>query len=350
MLNQKIVRGPLSEAENEAILREYNRLTNSRIPMNEFVNWVQRSPAGPAWHALLTTDEGRVVGHTSLFPFTTRSNPSLTPTKSEYSFMHEDFRKQQIRGHEHAARPAFIVLLGNLFEHASRERWGPIFASTNEKNRVFTRWVGLKPAEYQVWECLFVLRPIMASKHTPNISLLQRAALAAAGVSHRLLWIAAQPIVGKFNGVHNVPVHDELIESNRSRISFFEDAASLRWRYLNGQYVRFSLQRSPQSYLIAKRGSHDRYLRVCQWRLGQETPLTPLVVALLRHARADQALGVRWALYDGDAASMSLLKQMQRLGFACVQRPRTVMIHKKDPEFLSPDAWNMNDSLFSFDP
>jgi hypothetical protein len=350
MLNQKIVRGPLSDAENETILREYNRLTNSRIPMNEFVNWVQHSPAGPAWHALLTTDEGRVVGHTCVFPFTTRTNPALTPTKSEYSFMHEDFRKLQIRGFEEAARPPFIVLLGNLFQHTAREGWGPIFASTNEKNRVFTRWVGLKPTEYQVWECLFVLRPINASKHTPNLTSRQRTALTAVGISHRVLWTAAQPILGGMNGVHSVPVHDDLGETNGRRISFFEDIASLRWRYLDGQYVRFSFKSSPRSYLIAKKGSHDRYLRVCQWRLEDDAPVKSLIVALVRHARTEKALGVRWALYDDDAGSMKLLSQMRGMGFVCAQRVRTVMVHKKDPEFLSPDAWNMNDSLFSFDP
>jgi hypothetical protein len=350
MLEQRIVRGPLNTAENEAILREYNRLTGARIPLDEFVNWVQRSPAGPAWHAILTTDEGRVVGHTSLFPFTSRTNPDLIPTKSEYSFMHEDFRKEQIRGFEKAARPPFIVLLDNLFQHASREGWGPIFASTNEKNRVFTRWVGLKPTEYQVWECLFVLRPIKASKHTPNLTPRQRAALAAAGISHRALWTAAQPVLRNVNGVHSVPVHDDLPEGGQTRISFFEDEASLRWRYLDGQYVRFSFKLSPQSHLIAKKGSSDRYLRVCQWRLDESAPVKSLIVALLREARDEKALGVRWALYDSDAASMMLLNQMRRMGFLCVQRTRTVMIHKKDPAFLAPEAWNMNDSMFSFDP
>jgi hypothetical protein len=350
MLNQKIVRGPLSDAENEAILREYNRLTNSRIPMNEFVNWVQHSPAGPAWHALLTTDEGRVVGHTSLFPFTTRSNPGLTPAKSEYSFMHEDFRKEQIRGFEKVARPTFIVLLGNLFQHGAREGWGPIFASTNEKNRVFTRWVGLQPTEYQVAECLFVLRPFNASKHTPNISAKQRAALTAAGMSQRLLWTVSQPILRGMNGVHHVPVWDDGIAGHSDRISFFEDAASLKWRYLDGQYVRFSFKDSAGSYLIAKRGSYDRYLRVCQWRLDDGAPLKSLVVALVREAREENALGVRWALYDRDANSMKLLAQMRGMGFVCAQRPRIVMVHKKDPAFLAPEAWNMNDSMFSFDP
>ncbi len=73
MLNLRIVRGPLQEHENEAILSEYNRLAKAVIPMNEFVHWVQKTPLGPAWHALLETDEKRIVGHTSLIPLAAES-------------------------------------------------------------------------------------------------------------------------------------------------------------------------------------------------------------------------------------------------------------------------------------
>ncbi len=97
-LNLTIRRGPLPIALNAEILNEYNRLTRSRIPIDEFVNWVQQSPAGAAWHGVLTTDEGRLVGHTSIFPFTARyGTRPITPAKSEYSFVHEDFRKVRVR-------------------------------------------------------------------------------------------------------------------------------------------------------------------------------------------------------------------------------------------------------------
>ncbi len=352
MLNLKIARGPLTDAENEVILREYNRLTGSRIPMGEFVNWIQKSPAGPAWHALLTTDDGRVVGHTSLFPFTTRyAAEALTPAKSEYSFLHEDFRKEKIAGYEKAARATFVVMLDELFQHGQRVGWRPIFASTNEKNQAFTRRIGLQPAEYSVWECLFILRPVAASKHTPNLSSRQRAALVAAGVSHRVLWTAGQvAFLGGRAGVRQVPVEDEILEPESARISFFEDEASLGWRYLPGQYLRFAMAKSAQSYLIAKKGSAERYLRVCQWRLDEKDSARGLIAALLREATRQGALGVRWALYDGDPVSSALLKQLRGMGFLCAQRVRTVMVHKKDPEFLAPTAWKMNDSLFSFDP
>jgi hypothetical protein len=351
MLKLRIARGPLQDAENHAILYEYNRLTGSQIPLDEFVNWVQKSPAGPAWHALLTTDEDRIVGHTSLFPFTTLySSERLTPAKSEYSFLHEDFRKEKITGYEKAARATFVVMLDELFRHGQREGWGPIFASTNEKNQAFTRRIGLQPAEYNVWECLFILRPVNASRHTPNLTPKQRAALVAAGISQRVVWTAAQVAFRGQNGVHHVPIKNDILEPERLRISFFEDAPSLEWRYLHGQYVRLSVKASPGSYVIAKKGGPDRYLRVCQWRLEREVSARPLIAALLREARPEKALGVRWALYEKDAVSLEILKRLRRMGFVCAQRIRTVMVHKKDPQFLSPSAWKMNDSLFSFDP
>lgn len=305
MLNLDITRGPLPAEQNQEILREYNRLTGSRIPMGEFLNWVQNSPAGAAWHALLATDEGRIVGHTSLFPFTTQySDGALTPAKSEYSFLHEDFRKEKIRGYEKATRATFVVLLDELFQHGQRVGWGPIFASTNEKNQAFTRRIGLQPAEYKVWECLFVLRPLNASRHTPNLTAGQRAGLVAIGISQRAFWMAGQMAFGRVNGVHPVPVIDGIHKLEHERIAFFEDEASLRWRYIDDQYIRFSVKKSTQSYLIAKKGAEDRYLRVCQWHLEPKDPVKSIVVGLLREANEGNALGVRWAVYENDEASV----------------------------------------------
>lgn len=350
MLNLRLMRGPLRDEENDAILREYNRLTASRIPMDEFANWVQKSPAGPAWHAILETDEGRIVGHTSLFPFRTQyGGPELIPAKSEYSFLHEDFRKDKIRGFEKASRAAFVVLLDQLFQHCQREGWGPIFASTNEKNQAFTRRVGLQPAEFQVWECLFILRPVNAARRTPNLSQRQRAMLFGGGVLQRTLWTLARIPLAGVNGVRPIGVSDEALDPAPGQLSFFEDADSLRWRYLDRQYVRFSLAAAPSDYLIAKKGAPDRYLRVCQWRIQSPAAVRSLVVALLREAAAERAMGVRWAVYD-DESSEEITQRMRRMGFLCARRTRIVMVHKKDAEFLSPAMWKMNDSLFSFDP
>jgi hypothetical protein len=346
----RIVRSPLGERDNEVILREYNRLASAIIPMNEFVHWVQDGPAGPAWHAILETHEGRIVGHTSVFPLRVAYGSALLPAKSEYSFLHEDFRSLKIQGFEAMARPAFIILIDQLFQHCYAQGWGPIFASTAERNQVFTRKVGLRPVEFPLWECLFVLKPTGAARHTPNLDLRQRAALFAAGISHRALWSVSSLALRSRNGVRPVPVHAGPMEKDTGRFAFFEDAASLEWRYLAGQYLRFALEKGPEDYLIAKRGSGTRYLRVCQWRLQPAESYSSLVIALLREAQAQKALGVRWAVYDDGETSEELVRQIRRFGFLCARRVRTVMIHRKDPAFLDPKLWKINDSLFSFDP
>src|SRR5215470_888532 len=207
MLNMRIVRSPLAEPHNEAILREYNRLASVCIPMNEFVHWVQKGPEGPAWHAMLETDDGRVVGHTSVFPLRAAYRSPSMPAKSEYSFLHEDFRSAKVREFESLARPAFVILIDRLFQHCYAQGWGPIFASTNERNQIFTRKVGLRPVQFPLSECLFVLRPTRAARFTPNLDFRSRAAVLAAGISQRTLWSVSSPLIRHRNGIRFVPLH-----------------------------------------------------------------------------------------------------------------------------------------------
>jgi hypothetical protein len=337
--------------ENEAILGEYNRLTSSGIPFDEFVRWVQASPAGPAWHAILETDEKRIVGHTSVFPLrTSYGGPERVPAKSEYSFLHEDFRSQKIRGFETVARPAFIVILDQLFLHCIQLGWGPIFASTPEQNQAFTRRVGLRAMEFSLRECFWILMPWNVARHTANLTSRQRAGLFSAGVAHRFLGPIASAFSPHRNGIRPTSIGADIAEPERERLSFFEDAASLRWRYLDGQYIRYEFDSSPGDYAIVKRGSVTNYLRVCQWRLRSEDSLRSLIAALIRAAHTDKAMGVRWAVYDDDVGSSKIVGRLQRLGFLCAPRVRTMMVHKKEEPFLAREMWKMNDSLFTFHP
>jgi hypothetical protein len=96
MLRMRIERAPLKDCENHVILDEYNRLSHARIPINEFVHWVRDNPAGPAWHALLETEEGRIVGHTSVFPLRTNFRAGeIVPAKSEYHFYTKTFVRKK---------------------------------------------------------------------------------------------------------------------------------------------------------------------------------------------------------------------------------------------------------------
>jgi len=350
MLKMRIERAPLKNGENRVILEEYNRLTSGNIPMNEFVHWVRDNPSGPAWHAILETEGGRIVGHTSVFPLRTNFGEGrIVPAKSEYSFLHENFRKERIRSYENASQPGFIILLDQLFKHCQEQGWGPIFASTNEKNQVFTRKVGLRAVEFPLWECLLVLRPGKASRLTPNVTRWQRFSLLAAGALQRAGWSLAGPLVSS-KGIRQAPVGRNGFAAESARLTFFEDSESLQWRYIKGQYVRFDVESTTGDFAIAKRGSPVRFLRVCQWKLGVTERLSGLLAALVRQARQDGALGVRWAVYDGEPEAVELVKQLKLAGFLCARRTRIVMVHKKEDKYLAPSLWKMNDSLFSFDP
>lgn len=350
MLNMRIERAPLSERENRTILSEYNRLTGAGIPLEEFVRWMNDSPAGPAWHAILETDEGRIVGHTSVFPFrTTFGYGEIIPAKSEFSVLHEDFRKEKVRGYETAGKSAFVLLLDQLFRHCQEKGWGPIFASTNEKNQVFTRKVGLRPLEFPLWECLLVMRPRDAARLTPNVSDLQRAGIFSAGVVQKVVWTAAPWFLSP-RGVLETRIEKNGFPPERERLAFFQDLESLRWRYLEGQYVRFDLEGASANYVIAKRGSPQKFLRVCQWSLETTERIGSFLSALVRQAERDRALGVRWAVYDQDSNAEKIAGKLRMAGFLTARRNRIVMVHKNEERYLERSLWKMNDSLFSFDP
>lgn len=347
----RIVKAPLLEEEYRTILTEYNRLTQAKIPMNEFRHWALNSPEGPAWHALLHTSEGRVVGHTSVLPIRARHREKyLKAGMSEYSFLHEDFRKLKICGFENVSRPAFIILLDQLFQHCQKEGWGPIFASTNEKNQVFTRKVGLRPAEFPLKECLLVLKPSNATRYTPNLSQKQQAALFLTGLAQAGLWSVAKHFGSKSNGIHPVPIGAETVWPETDRLSFYEEQDSVQWRYLADQYVQYVNDREPQDYVITKCGREDRYLRVCQYRLKSADSVDSVFHALLAQAGKEKAIGIRWAVYDDGELSEKIVNKLRRRGFLCAHRVRIVMVHKDFPEYLEPAAWKMTDAHFSLDP
>ena len=135
-----------------------------------------------------------------------------------------------------------------------------------------------------------------------------------------------------------------------SRLAFFEDVDSLRWRYLDGQYARLQIEQSPGDYVIVKRGSPTKYVRVCQWHIGQRKQVPSFISALIGLAQRDGALGVRWAVYDGEPMSDALVTSLKWAGFLAARRTRIVMVHKLGEKYLDRSLWKMNDSLFSFDP
>ena len=350
MLDLRIVRSPLADSENRQILSEYNRLTNARIPLAEFEHWVQKSPAGPAWHAILQTAEGRIVGHTSLIPLKTSFvGEELIPAKSEFSFVHEEFRSTKINGFE-KGRIKFLVIVNELFAHGIGQGWGPYFVSTAEANHALSRRVGCKSAEFPLTECLLIRNATGAARATPNLSGRQRASLFAVGLGHKVVWIGNRLFANGVGRVQPVPIGVGPVVPITYRFSFFEDADSIRWRYFADQYLRFSFEGSSEDYVIVKRGEADRFARVVQWRVCRADRASALIGTLIRCVEHDNALGIRWAIYQSDPLADTLVRLLKRRGFLCVPRVRTLMLHSQKPAYAEAAAWNVNDSLVSFDP
>src|SRR5215470_13387885 len=267
MLDLRIVRSPLTDSENGQILSEYNRLTKARIPLREFEHWVQKGPAGPAWHAILQTAESRIVGHTSLIPLkTSYSHDRLIPAKSEFSFVHENFRSSKINGFERG-RIKFLVIVNELFAHGIKQGWGPYFVSTAEANHPLSRRVGCKNAEFPLMECLLIRNATGAARKTPNLSAKQRASLFVVGLGHKFAWTGNRFFANGNGNVQPVSVGAGSVVPVTDRLSFFEDAESIRWRYFEDQYLRFSFEDSTEDYVIVKRGEADRFARIVQWRI-----------------------------------------------------------------------------------
>jgi hypothetical protein len=351
MLTLRVVRGPLQPHENEAILGEYNRLTSSRIPLPEFLHWIQDGPAGAACHAMLETGEGKIVAHTSLIPMRASLRGELTvAAKSEYSFILEECRSTKIRGMEQLTRLKNLTLIEELFRHCRALGWEPLFISTNPAVHRLYRSVGCYPVEFPVWECLLVLRPWSAARETPNLSKRQRYALLLAGNLQSLAWLPAAPFAGSSAGTEFVSIDGGHAGGETEALSFFADRESLQWRFPGGQYQRLDSGAPGHEQVIVKKGSADRYLRVCQWRLETAGPPLAMVARLVRMAREEKALGVRWAMYGDGEAARKFTRRMRSLGFLCARRVRTLLVSSENKEFLDAKNWQLNDAMFSFDP
>jgi hypothetical protein len=356
-LNLRILRGPLAPHQEQTILSEFNRLTHSAIPLDDFRRWVRVPPDGPACHALLETDGGRIVGHFCLIPLGAQhKGTKITAARTEYFFVHEDFRSSRVRGFHNPLLSCAILLLNQLYRHSTELGWGPCIASASEKVQPFHRLAGCKPLDLSLYECLLVLSPWSAAKLTPNLEAKRRTALFLSGLAQATISYPLR-LFGPRDAIAPVPAASLQIPRDSPGIAFFTDSDSLRWRYPQDQYTAYVRPSDPQSYLIVKHGSRDRYLRVCQCQLASDADLWPILAPLARQARSEGALGLRWSVYlapnhEGGAGSSnpsSLLRSLHRFGFLCARRNRRLLIYSTDKTLLSPAAWHMTDSFFTFD-
>lgn len=351
-MSLRVVRGPLDVRENEVILQHYNRLSGTNIPLGEYLHWVQEGPVGPAWHVLLEDDSSRIVGHSSVIPLRSRfGERQILAGKSEYSFILEEFRSAKIRGFEHLGKIRNAIMVYELFQKCQAEGFGPLVISTSSARQRSLGLVGCASVGFPVSECLLTLRPLNAAKTTPNLARWERVSLGLAGALQRSAWSLAGTFQQDSRKIHDAPVGQGIsTEQSPAALRFFQDSASARWRYLEGQYEQLAIEEKTDPYVILKTGAADRYLRVCQWRLGPEQPTSKLIAKLVQLAKKQQALGVRWAVYGDEESARNLARRLRRFGFLCARRMRTLLIFSEEREFLSVGAWDLTDALFSFDP
>lgn len=345
----RIVRGPLQAEQNEIILSHYNRLSSAQIPMGEFLHWVRDGVEGPAWHAVLQNERSDIVGHSAIIPFRGSCNgKKVVAGKAEYAFILEEYQTAKIRGFEQSGKPRNAVMIQQLFQGWQEQGLGPLFISTSVGQRSLST-IGCSVVKFPVCECLLVLRPLAAAEKTPNLKRWQRAALVAAGIAQTGISLASA-LAGKSNRMRRVSNGAAFLVEDSDQLSFFEDTESLKWRYLEGQYEQFAMDADNDQYLIVKRGLGERYLRVCQWRLAPRQPSFRVIARLVEMAQAENALGVRWAVYGNNKAARALVGRLRSFGFLCAPRTRSLLVYSKDPNYLSAEKWNLTDALFSFDP
>lgn len=351
-INLKVVHGPLEAWKNEVILRHYNQLAGASISLREYLHWVEEGPEGPAWHVLLENDESEIVGHSSVIPVRCRlGERQILAGKSEYSFILEEYRSAKIRGFENLGKPRNAIMVQQLFLRCQAEGFGPLLISTSSARQRTLGLVGCATASFPVSECLLTLRPWNAARITPNLDRWQRMSLGLAGILQKSAWSLADKFYQESSEVHLVSVGEGISPGRNSEaLCFFEDSASAKWRYLEDQYEQLAIEGKKGEYVILKIGGEDRYLRVCQWRLGPEQPTSKLIAKLVELAKKQRALGVRWAVYGDDERARNVTRSMRKFGFLCARRTRMLLIFSNEREFSSAGTWDLTDAMFCFDP
>src|SRR5262249_34352978 len=224
----------------------------------------------------------------------------------------------------------------------------PLFISTSDVRRKSLSTIASSNPTFAVSECLLIAKPWRAARHTPNLRPWQRTTLCLVGALQQAALITARLLSPQSNSIRPVPIDAGFSDIESLGLLFFPDPESLQWRYPSAQYGR--LQIDDQDYVIFKKGSPDRYLRVCQWHLSAGQPWFSLLAKLANAAKERGALGVRWAVYADDESSRKIVQRMKRFGFLCARRARTLLVYSQNHNLLSSDGWNLTDSMFSFDP
>jgi hypothetical protein len=310
---------------------------------------MEQCPDGPALHALLKTENGTIAGHCCLFPLPMKIGANrVSAAKAEYFFVKPEFRQEPVEGHEGSVKPAAVLLLERLYRSGRELGWCPYLVSAPTEVAPLHRLAGCRKISIPLTECLLTFRPWTAAAHTQNLTTKQRIALAGVGIVQRVVWALPRKVDPRVRPVaSNAPCIDP---DTVRRISLCCETDFLEWRYSDSEYLRLQLETSEELGVIAKRGSARDYLRVCHSSFGtDEREWKPLVKSLIATALKENALGVRWAVYDDGSSEDSLVPLLRKMAFLCVRRERTIYAYGLGQADLQPSAWHIQDSLFCFD-
>jgi hypothetical protein len=353
MLNLELVRGPLSDQDYRTIFAEFIRLRQSRDSEHFMSRWCKDSPAGPALHALLRTDEGKIVGHACVFPFPIEvAGRRVTAGKGTYLFVHEDFRREPVRGMEAGQTRASTLMLQQMFRHATEKlTWDPILVAPRPIVERVLQSAGCRLLMFTPFECLLIRRPWNACRFTPNLSLAKRLALLFLGLPQACIWAVLRLLLLPLGrNIKSLPM-DASCHSlgDHEKARFSSDPDYLSWRYPAEGFQRFGFANRPNDYVITEKGSPHDYVRICQSNLDSlDFPIHSLIVGLMGQARSSAALGVRWGIYDNGRPAAAVVNKLKRLGFVCARRQRKFLIYTRHQELADPSFWSFDDSLFTF--
>ncbi len=349
----RVLSGPLPPALRNTILSEYNRLTGERIAVQDFRRLTEQSPAGPALHALLETNGGRVAAHCCLLPFALKGpGGSMVVAKEHYFFLSEEYRSQAVREFERSKKPAAALLLAKIYEAAFQKSWLPILACAPPQLEPIHDYAGCRSVDFPVRDCYFILHPGRAWQIAHHLRQRTRASFVAASLCNQAYASCLSPWQYRSGLVRHSRIADDAISTNGHsprRFSLPEDPAFLRWRYPDSSYVRLAVNDGTNAYIIAAKGSPYTYARVCQFRTPSLAAIPSLVEKLIREARASDAVGVRWSIWGDGPEQNQLVSELRKRTFLCVHRIRRLLLSSSDPQFASAGAWNLSDSLFTFD-
>ena len=372
MLNLEVVRGPLPSDEHYRIIfAEYQRLTQCHDSERFMHRWCKDSPAGPALHALLRTEEGTIVGHACIIPFPIEiGGRRMIGGKGHYLYVLEDFRREPVRGMEGSRSHAGTLLLQQLFRYATEQLlWDPLLMSPVASAERVLQAAGCRPLTFTPYECLLIRSPWNACRFTPSLSRLKALALLLVGLPQTCIWAVARwlllPLSQNFmslpmgagfasrgdpqeatgNGDGGLG-----IEAKHSRrVKFCSDPDYLFWRYPEEGFRRFGFANRPNDYVITEQGSPQSYVRICQSNLDSpDFPILSLIVGLMGQARSSRALGVRWGVYDNGRPSEVVVNRLKRLGFICGRWQRRFLIYTRRDELADPSSWSFDDSLITY--